>query len=132
MPTYRCHNPKCADDPHGRLGFNFEAPSDSPVLCPKCGAGKTPRTANLIVKLAVIHFDPPSEHAGIGQGFCACNPEKLLPSVKATGVHDAVTCKACRATELFQNSYAAAKAWDEGDYEVEIDLKKQAIIPKAG
>ena len=130
MPAYRCHNAKCSERDHGKLGFDFEVAAGAPVVCPKCGAGKTPRTQALLTKVAVVHYDPPSTFGGVGMGFCACNPEKTLPGPKASGVPSAVTCKACRATEIFQNANAETKPWDEGDYEVEINLKKQVITRK--
>ena|SRR5579872_813795 len=132
MPTFRCHNPKCSTDPHGKLGFDFEAPV-SAIVCPKCGAGKTARSAALITKLAVIHFDPPTDIHGIGQNFAVCNPEKPIgKGMRGTGVHDAVTCQACRATELFQSSYAASRLMDGEDFEVEFDAREGRIVPKAG
>lgn len=130
MPMFRCYNQKCSTDKHGRLGFDFEAPV-SAIVCPKCGAGKTARTAQLIVKLACIHFDPPTDIYGIGENSIACNPEKHVGrDARASGAHDAVTCKACRATRVFQDSYAASRPLEDGDYEVEFDAEQGRIVPK--
>lgn len=130
MPMFRCHNQACTTDKHGRLGFDFEAPV-SAIVCPKCGAGKTARTAQLIVKLAVVHFDPPTNIQGVGENVAACNPEKAIGSgMRGSGVHDAVTCKACRATQVFQDSYAASRPLEDADYEVEFDAKEGRIVPK--
>lgn len=132
MPMFRCYNQACATDKHGRLGFDFDAPLTA-IVCPKCGAGKTARTAQLIVKLATVHFDPPTGITGVGENFAACNPELPIGrKARGSGVHDAVTCAACRASDVFQSTYAASRAMEAEDYEIEFDAKEGRMVPKGG
>lgn len=130
MGLWRCCNENCSTDPAGRLIFDFEA--DEPV-CPKCGCDhRKPLEANVIVKLEAIHFDPPSHVKGRGLGYPACRPEKSVLGSHASGVHDAVTCRGCRESEVFKSSYAASRPWDATDHEVEIDFQKMIVAPKKG
>jgi len=127
MPLYRCQNRNCSKDPHGRLIFDFEA--DAPV-CPTCGSdARKPSGALIVIELKQVHFDPPSHVFGRGLGHPACRPEKSVRGVMASGATDAVTCKACKATDVFKQAERDAKPWDEADYPVNIDLANGTIAP---
>src|SRR5579864_6436536 len=71
MKQFRCMNQKCQAKNDGR----FESESDEPT-CSQCNIGKDhPRFGKMILRVAEIHFDPPSEVPGYGLGFRACNPK---------------------------------------------------------
>lgn len=100
MPLYRCQNPACSTDPHGRLIFDFEA--DQP-RCPKCNAdSRRPEHKFVVVKREVIHFhieDPRGPDAGFGKRRrIACDAKGSIAGKHATGDVAAVTCPACRKT----------------------------------
>lgn len=99
MPLYRCCS---CEGPRGMPGKDFEGAGPS---CPDCGAD--PPT---VIELAVIHFDPPSGIALRGANDAACNPglRVFRSNVMMTGVPASVTCRLCRATDLWRDAMAAA------------------------
>lgn len=98
---WRCTN--CRDD-SGKKNLEFVAVAGEhgKGVCPKCRAGSNPRTAERIVALIVIHFDPPSGVEGVGLGVNACTGEPRQTGQRASGVTDAVNCPKCRASTVFK------------------------------
>ncbi len=92
MPTLRC----CA------CQNEWDTPAARGVTpkCPGCGAGPA-----VIAPVECVHFDPPSGTPGRGVNVAACNPKlRVGPGCRATGEPDAVTCKACKATEIYRTA----------------------------
>jgi len=134
---YRCLNPKCADDPSGKLGHDFTA--DVPV-CDKCGVdGRDPRFARVVHRLVVLHYDPPSPVEGIGLGHRACDPSKTSRASSdgmqmATGDPESVNCAKCRETGVWKENHRRTEVFEAADFEVIIDPAKKTFgpAPKAG
>jgi len=95
---HRCLNPRCEVT---------EFTAADPV-CPGCGAENP-----LVVRLPVIHFDPPSPFAGKGLGHRACDPTTPISRGRGTGEPAVVNCPACRATDAFRAVPAAGTGEDE-------------------
>lgn len=119
MALWRCMNPDCADRPGIKNGHDFDAEKG---ICPKCGADRAhPRLGQLIVRLATVHFDPPTKFAGVGENVRACDGKSVLLDDPrrvemehfhaATGDPGSVNCVKCKATDKFKA--AAAKAAEE-------------------
>jgi len=116
---WRCLNPECADNPGGNAGHEFDSETLMAV-CPKCGASRAhPRTGQLLVRLATIHFDPPTKFKGIGENRRACDGKSVLidDPLKAgldhfhgaTGDPGSVTCRECKQTDKFKAAAAAGE-----------------------
>lgn len=139
MATFRCYHEDCADDPHGRLGFDFEAPASAPV-CPKCGSdGKLPEHKALVVPLVVHHFIHRDRGGRIitdrGRFRLACDVARLLaPGTHATAAPPVVSCKACKATEAYKAAAAKAGTGEvlaEADCTVEFNEATTEAHPRA-
>jgi hypothetical protein len=110
MYLFRCLNPKCADDPNGKLGHDFywEAP-----ICPKCGIdGRSPKYGRFMEVLTTIHYDPPEGIVdGVGKNIALCNGKTSYelgmarPLEQVTGEPGSVTCPACKAHDDFPKSF---------------------------
>lgn len=100
MKLYRCYN---CEGAKGMPGKDFEAAKPA---CPECGAD-----GNLVDELATIHFDPPSGFRGRGSNDAACNPGLRIfggnQNMQMTGLAACVTCKACKATQLWKDAAEA-------------------------
>lgn len=100
MGLFRCYN---CDGPKGMPGKDFEAAKPQ---CPECGA-----TGNLVDEVATIHFDPPSGMRNRGSNDAACNPGLRIfggnTNMQMTGLAACVTCRACKATQLWKDAAAA-------------------------
>ena len=99
MSLWRCYNPKCATNPYGKQGFDFEV--DGRVAkCPKCGIDNEGRFTSLLVRLTLIHYDPPSPVPGFGMGYTLCDANRMVyalnPGEQASGEPVAVNCKKCK------------------------------------
>ena len=104
---YRCQNPACSTDEAGRLIFDFWA--EKPV-CPSCGTDGA-KMPQVVIELAVVHFDPPSNVMGRGLRIMACTKQGYgHQSIIVSGVPTSVNCPECRATEAWQR---AAGEWEE-------------------
>jgi hypothetical protein len=122
---YRCQNPKCSADPHGRSIYDFWA---AEPVCPKCKCdARKPRMGGVVIPLVVLHFEPPVAGIdGMGTGFLACNERVKVgasSSVRVTGDPTVVTCPDCKLTEAYR---AAAETWgwkvvEGADYMLLID-----------
>ena len=145
MPTYRCY---CCVNEEGRQGKDFEAtPSATKsVSCPDCGEIyqpniKLPRSARgsnderargHVIVVAVIHFDQP-KNVKRGVGFPACSPKGVIGSPQfqhATGIANAVTCKACLATAAWKKTAADEEIYipPDRDFDVVIDPAKPVQV----
>lgn len=131
MTLYRCWNASCATDKAGRLGFDFDA---SEPVCPRCGAdARQPRTANVVIELAVIHFEPPSPRDGIGIGETACKPGYARHRIARHATSDprVVNCAECRKTEVFRTEAArwgeTIAVAPEADFAVTVDTEAKTI-----
>lgn len=98
MALWRCNSLKC----EGKT-FLSERPK-----CPVCGldAEADARFADVIIKLTIIHFDPPSGVVrGRGKNVTLCDgtPVRSLGKKheQASGDPEAVNCQACRAHKDF-------------------------------
>lgn len=122
---YRCYRPTCLQDKRGM----FYAEQGK---CPRCGLDeKDQRLGHKIQRLAIIHFDPPSDFPGVGMGYRACDPKKQIavtlesdeygrkkaPTHVATGNPEVVTCPECIATQAYQDALAVVNAQSDEDHE---------------
>ena len=90
-------------DARPAAGFDFIA---AEPVCPQCRADqRNPKLARFIVDLVDVHFDPPTEYPGVGQGVRACSGQPT-PGRPATGDPGAVTCAACKLTEAWKKASA--------------------------
>ena len=119
LPTakklFRCMNPKCQALNLAMGRFWAEASETNPAVCPQCkivGKANT-KFGHLIVRLTIVHFDPPSEIPGIGLNVRACDQDKIIQvSEGGNGIPNhyhvgsgsvrAVNCPACQASEAYQ------------------------------
>ncbi|VTT96562.1 unnamed protein product [Gemmataceae bacterium] len=90
---FRCTS--CEDPVTRRPGVEFEAAGPT---CPACG--------DAAVELETIHFDPPSGRPGKGLNRAACDPALRIgrPRLVMSGLVAAVTCRACKATEVWKHN----------------------------
>lgn len=126
MKLFRCYN---CDGPKGMPGRDFEAAKPQ---CPECGAQGEPT----IVERATIHFDPPSGIRNRGANDAACNPKLRIfgngPNMMMTGVPEAVTCKACRETQLWKDAAAAGAVTLPEEHDVPVTLHPGDVKVTAG
>ncbi len=129
MRFYRCYNPDCATNPHGRLGFDFEA--EQPT-CPKCQTdGNDPLYSQVVISLILMHFELPSKVKLVGTGRVACKPDvNAIGKARFSREPTAVNCKACRATDVFKSASKDATIDLAHDFEAEVDLKEGVIRTK--
>lgn len=104
MKLYRCLN---RDEHPGPV--DFEVADGQPPVCPECKAdARLPEHAVLIVKRELIHFMHKAKTGpiiGWGSRYqMACKPDQKTtgPHWQASGETVAVTCPACKASEIFQ------------------------------
>jgi rubredoxin len=96
---YRCN--KC------RKVFLADRPA-----CEKCGidASKNPRLSAIIVPVVTMHFEPMSEHFGIGIGELACQPGRpIAAGLRFTGAPSVANCEQCRASAVWQREMELAE-----------------------
>ena len=117
IKRYKCGNPKCQALNQGV--FLAEKPT-----CPQClKSMDDPKFGRMIIRQPFIHFDPPSEIEGIGEGHRACDSDKCIqaettpggmpnPWHAGTGNVTVVNCPACMATDAYK---AALKRAEEED-----------------
>jgi predicted nucleic-acid-binding Zn-ribbon protein len=127
MKLWRCYNAKCSET--GIPGFDFEVPETEKPKCPKCGITREmPRFSHLLVERVQIHFDAPSGIVdGIGKGFIACDPSKLVGKYRATGAPSAVTCAACKATEAYKAAVTADSVHPDFEVTANVDAATGTI-----
>jgi ssDNA-binding Zn-finger/Zn-ribbon topoisomerase 1 len=116
---YQCLNPKCLPVEKGRFMAELGT-------CPQCGANEDdPKRGRLIHRLVMVHYDPPSEVPGFGQGVRACNKKVIIqvlpnpgggmpkkPWQAGTGNVYAVTCPDCKETEEWKRGKLEADCED--------------------
>ena len=113
MPLYVCRN-----HPLPAGGFPFEA--DKPV-CPQCGLNRDekPEYASYIAEREVIHFDPPHPvliDRGTNRAACSGlpigggDPRMGGKFLFGTPAREAVTCPACRQTDVFKGDQPSGQA----------------------
>lgn len=95
---WRCYNPDCAEDEHGRLGYDFAAADPNKPACPKCQ-----RTgATKVEQVCLVVLDPAgaikSPH---GNRRIACRPDLKKHVKHCTENTAAVTCQACQQSPDF-------------------------------
>lgn len=112
MPRYRCNNADCSELPGGAIGYDFAG--DKPV-CPKCKhSGDDPNFTDMIATLTDVHLlasDPNGQlvSRNLGRRVIACQPQRKDIGGNVTSVTadpSCVTCDACRATQLFDETVA--------------------------
>lgn len=110
MPQWRCLNSRCWETQ--RPGYDFTADAG---VCPKCGASANePQTARFLIRLAIIHYDPPHPTiAGLGMGYALCDKGRHVSTLhlaqlkrggvleQATADANAVNCPQCLAHKDF-------------------------------
>jgi len=93
MPLYRCY------------GCRTEFEAAKPV-CEACGmdASANPRDKDMVVRLTVIHFDPPGRRPGVGLNHAACDASIKLgaPKCQFTSEPVAVTCPKCKESDVYK------------------------------
>lgn len=111
MKQYRCLRPKCQNRNKGL--FKAEQPT-----CPQCNLqANDPKFGHMICRLVVVHFDPPTDFPGMGQGYRACDHAKTIqadpgtggvpnPWHAGTGAINAVTCSECKETTEYKTAAA--------------------------
>jgi hypothetical protein len=113
VKLWKCWN--CTDD-RGNPGKDF---AGTEPVCPGCGLdARTPDGKDAVVARATIHLDPPHpvrRNKGTGKRACDGKP---VGTGMASGVPDAVTCPACRATAAYR---AAADEFGDGATPAEAD-----------
>jgi|GEM_PF-6779105 len=102
MKLYRCENPDCDTSP------DFSA--DEPV-CPDCKADGR-QHALLITELVPVHYfavdrDGPIR-TPIGNRRIPCMPKRAKLLKACSGERVAVTCPACKASDVFKGHEAGA------------------------
>lgn len=127
---YRCYG--CVSE-GGLRGRDFDA--DRPE-CDRCGITAASRKdlRDLVVELAVIHFDPPSRVDGVGEGKAACDDRIVTHSAnrKFTGYAASVTCARCRAADAWKRAAADQGGREfvpEGDVPLKVDAQKRSFTP---
>lgn len=92
--------------------------------CPQCGlTADDPKFGHKIIRLVIVHFDPPTDFPGIGQQHRACDPNKPIqapdgpggvpnPWHAGTGDPKVVNCPACMQTESYKAVLATAEDED--------------------
>ena len=116
IKRYKCGNPKCQALNQGV--FLAEKPT-----CPQClKSMDDPKFGRMIIRQPFIHFDPPSEIEGIGEGHRACDHDKGIgaemvngqpnPWHAGTGVATIVNCPACMTTDEYKTALAAMEEKD--------------------
>jgi len=107
MALWRCTSPDCAENDGPHPAFDFEAAGP---VCPKCGADGRARPGAVLPR-ACIHYlvsDPGGKiRTPSGNRLVACAPDARQIPEHAAGYHAAVTCPACRASEVFRAHQAA-------------------------
>ena len=90
MNRYLCTN----------CGRTFEAPRP---MCEPCEIDplKDRRMAGVVLKVEIVHYDPPSKVKHRGLGVLACDPKTPVHGKRATGEPHVVNCAACRKTEAW-------------------------------
>ena len=115
IKLFRCLKPKCQAREQGRFwGEEWK--------CPQCGlTDKDPRLGQYLVRLCIIHFDPPTDIPGVGLNVRACDKGKPIQAIQwengtpspwngGTGSPSAVTCDKCMNTPEY---IRAKKAIDD-------------------
>lgn len=117
LKMFRCLNPTCCTLKDQGI-FHAEYPK-----CPRCQTDAAdPKFGRLIVRLTLVHFDPPTHVPGIGKNYRACDPTVDIQAAQGgngmpnpfhagTGTPAAVTCPACKESAEFK----AALATEEED-----------------
>lgn len=113
LKLFRCDRPTCKVQDKGH--FRAELPK-----CPRCGLeANDPKFGSKIIRLTMIHYDPPTEFPGIGKGFRACSPTKMIqvtdgpggapknPFDAGTGDVNQVSCPECKLTDEYKAGLAA-------------------------
>lgn len=112
LKLFRCTRPTCTKKEMGR--FQSET-----WECPQCGLSmKDPKLGHKIIRLTVIHFDPPSEWPGTGLNVRACDhAQPIQASQGQNGIPNPwnagtanpkhVTCEACKLTKEYKDSLLA-------------------------
>ena len=118
LKLFRCTRVSCVKKDQGR--FQSEG-----WACPQCGLPmKDPKLGDKIMRLTMVHFDPPSEWPGMGLHYRACDPsigiqvapaQNGMPNPWHAGTGDPrqVSCPKCKDTEAYKKALATAEDEDE-------------------
>lgn len=110
---FRCMNPRCQEKDLAMGRFWSVEP-----VCPQCGIeAKDQKFGHLIVRLSVVHLDPPTDIPGIGWNVRACDETKIIQvSEGASGIPNpyhigsgnvnAVNCPECKNTSAYKAALA--------------------------
>jgi hypothetical protein len=120
LKPYRCQNEACSEDAAGRLIFDFW--TERPI-CPKCGTdGK--QMPDIVIPLAVVHFDPPSHVKNRGQRIAACDSQGYGGRA-VSGNPNVVNCPECRATAAWKTT---AEDWGVEELTDESIEEAEAVL----
>ena len=104
MKLFRCERPSCLTKDRGQFW------SCQPI-CPQCKLeANDPKFGSKIIRLQIVHFDPPTDFPGVGQNYRACDHAIGVhaatgpggvpnPYHGATGDPRFVNCPKCLATD---------------------------------
>lgn len=119
LKYFRCHRDSCQANDMGRF-FAMDA------KCPQCGlTQKDPKFGDKLQRLAIVHFDPPTDFAGRGENVRACEPSEGIqckmhgripnPFHAGSGNASIVNCPDCMQTEIYQYAMALIENEDGPD-----------------
>lgn len=111
LKFYRCGRPSCMTKEKGQFW------SETPI-CPQCKLeANDPKFGHKIIRLTILHLDPPTDFPGIGKSHRACDVTKSIqapdgpggvpnPYHAGTGVVSMVNCPACKLTQAYKDAVA--------------------------
>ncbi len=103
---YQCLKPSCQAKDKGVFYSDV-------WKCPQCGLKHTdPKFGHRLTRKTLVHYDPPTEHPGIGENHRACAPGKPIqaeqlgggvpnPYHAGTANPGAVNCPECKKTAVY-------------------------------
>jgi rubredoxin len=107
MKLFKCMNDECLRQDQGRFYRDT-------WVCPRCGISmEDPKFGRLILRMVLIHYDPPTKYRGIHHGYRACDHAMPIcvslrledgspnPYQAGTAVPSAVTCPECMKSEEY-------------------------------
>lgn len=143
LKLFRCTRPSCTTKDMGRFqSLGWE--------CPQCGLSiKDPKLGHKIIRLTVIHFDPPSEWPGVGLNVRACNKAMPIqapegpngvpnPWHAGTGDPRQVSCPDCLLTDEYKKALLTSEDEEENgqvtasadDDKAVIDSRSRAALDR--
>ena len=119
LKLFRCKAKKCQAKDKGMFWSKKMWPT-----CPQCHLDSAdPKLGQIVQRLVIVHFDPPTEHEGIGHSHRACDAGIAIqapdtqrgpnPWHAGSGDPRQVNCPACRQSSAFKQALAASEEEEE-------------------